>query len=468
MGISFGGDGVSGDSKIILDKLSYNKDDNIIIADASLEVQNSSLHIGKNAKLSNGILTFSVLTGDRQDALSMLQIYNQDGSEAPFYYKLESRRDLEINTVATEILSNPVDFSYTTAGDNLTYSWKIQPVEAGDLVVKFWRDGVETDENLFFEETMTITQEDADSGNPVLFDVGNKFLMPQGTSVLVRFEGIALYGDTNNVPYLVTQIQPYTKIDLVMPFLPTPINQTLDFNTTIVSNAGAIYALGDNANHIVIITGDNVTYSNPVSVVIPANGRQLKIEAPNTEVRLFKNSSGSWNWHCASQNLTGFFDIATDYVHNRGVHNVIQAGQGEAYGTYLRINVGNGKFVEVRHRLVGGSTGLLHMNASFQCRLRYEMTRSTTSLTTSAGGQETYRSSDSNIAHEVWWYRTPSSFSSYFGQGMSHAAERFGTGTISGYGGSDNFFAKFSWAWIPQDSDESDAYLQLDYEKRQS
>jgi len=190
----------------------------------SIQTGPSSLLLGPNFRLSNGVYAVAFKLGDGSDAIGVNSPYDVNGSTDPFYYKFEARQDLTINALSNLTINaaaTPYTIQYQTFGDNLTYDFMFIPASAGEMRVRYWL-GASDSGDLIFDEIRDVTQAEVDAGLPVAFNVGNKYILPQSTNLFAKFEGVNLKGgvvsggpfDGQTLPYFVSQVHGYTKVSL--------------------------------------------------------------------------------------------------------------------------------------------------------------------------------------------------------------------------------------------------------------
>lgn len=190
----------------------------------SIQTGPSSILLGPNFRLSNGVYAVAFKLGDGSDAIGVNSPYDELGSKDPFYYKFEERADLDVNTGSTltiDAATTPYTLQYQTFGDNLTYDFKFIPKSAGDFHVRYWL-GASSNGDLIFDEIREVTQAEVDAGLPIAFGVGNKYILPQSTNIFVEFDGVDLAGSVvvggpfngQTLPYFVSQVHAYTKVSL--------------------------------------------------------------------------------------------------------------------------------------------------------------------------------------------------------------------------------------------------------------
>ena len=190
----------------------------------SIQTGPSSILLGPNFRLSNGVYAVAFKLGDGSDAIGVNSPYDELGSKDPFYYKFDERVDLNVNTGSTLTINaatTPYTLQYQTFGDNLTYDFKFIPKSAGDFHVRYWL-GASSSGDLIFDEIREVTQAEVDAGLPITFGVGNKYILPQSTNIFVEFDGVDLAGSVvaggpfngQTLPYFVSQVHAYNKVSL--------------------------------------------------------------------------------------------------------------------------------------------------------------------------------------------------------------------------------------------------------------
>lgn len=190
----------------------------------SIQTGPSSILLGPNFRLSNGVYAVAFKLGDGSDAIGVNSPYDATGSKDPFYYKFGARESLEVNIgngITINSATIPYTLQYQTFGDNLTYDFKFIPKSAGELHVRYWL-GASSSGDLIFDEIREVTQAEVDAGLPIDFGVGNKYILPQSTSLFVEFSGVDLDGssvvggpfDGQLLPFFISSVHPYEKVSL--------------------------------------------------------------------------------------------------------------------------------------------------------------------------------------------------------------------------------------------------------------
>lgn len=190
----------------------------------SIQTGPSSILLGPNFRLSNGVYAVAFKLGDGSDAIGVNSPYDATGSKDPFYYKFGARQSLEVNAgnnLTIPASTTPYTLQYQTFGDNITYDFSFIPKSVGEMHVRYWL-GASASGDLIFDEVRNVTQAEVDAGIPVDFGVGNKYILPQSTNLFVEFSGVDLAGSSviggpfngQTLPYFVSQIHPYEKVSL--------------------------------------------------------------------------------------------------------------------------------------------------------------------------------------------------------------------------------------------------------------
>lgn len=199
-----------------LDLLYYDKGQNRLYSDAGIEIDPGELFLGNNFKMTNGVSAVTFRLGTGVDAIGIVNRYGLDGALSnPKFYHLRASQDLVVNTIMDTTLPDPLDVQYVTAGDNLTYDFKIVPATSGYLRFQIWA-GTNDMGNKVFDQTRVVTQAEVDAGVPINFGVLSPYILPQGTSIFVRFSGIQLKGSAT-LPYFISTIFPYIEVHLINP-----------------------------------------------------------------------------------------------------------------------------------------------------------------------------------------------------------------------------------------------------------
>ncbi|EMW3082550.1 hypothetical protein AAEX90_001798 [Vibrio cholerae] len=207
----FGGAGISGNDAKVLDKLSYDEQTDTIIADSSLQVKPSTVYLGSAFGMSNAVQAVGFRLADGTDALCLVNRFDKDGGSYsnPKFFALQPAETLNVNLGITTTLTSPIEVSYTTAGDNLTYSFEIRPASSGRLRVQYWL-GEDTAGAPIVDFHKDITQEDVDSNQPIEV-TPNFYVLTKGSPLKVLFTGIDLYGIVG-LPWFRSKILPYKEV----------------------------------------------------------------------------------------------------------------------------------------------------------------------------------------------------------------------------------------------------------------
>lgn len=184
-----------------------------------VSVGTDGLTIGSSFNITNGVSALSYKLPDGSDAFGLSSVYDENGTDEPFYHKFLPREDFPINTATGTTITTPFSTSYNIQGNNLVYDLKFIPKSSGDFRVRYYLSTFADQEKLIFDSTRFVTQDEVDAGVPVSFGEGNKFLVPAGETIFVLLEGIELNGGTVSggpldgqvLPYLVTVVQEYEK-----------------------------------------------------------------------------------------------------------------------------------------------------------------------------------------------------------------------------------------------------------------
>lgn len=214
MPVTFGSGGISGSTSSFLKLWEYDNKTRRAAFNGSIEVLPSSFYMGENFRLSNGITAVAFKLADGNDGLGLVNRYTPDeGSRSnPVFYALGAQETVDINLISTNTLANPIEVAYTTVGDNLTYDFDIIPASTGTLHVEYWL-GTDATGSKVFDEVREITQAEVDANVPISFGVGNAYIIPAGTDVFVRLQGVDLKGSAT-LPYFVSKVLPYTEVTL--------------------------------------------------------------------------------------------------------------------------------------------------------------------------------------------------------------------------------------------------------------
>ncbi|EGR4299492.1 hypothetical protein DDN90_17470, partial [Vibrio cholerae] len=205
--------GISGNDAKVLDKLSYDEKTDTIIADSSLQVKPSTVYLGSAFGMSNAVQAVGFRLADGTDALCLVNRFDKDGGSYsnPRFFALGSSSTLNVNLVDNVVMQSPIPVSYTTAGDNLTYSFEIKPAGAGRLRAQYWL-GEDDSGAPVVDFHRDITQAEVDSNQPVLVEP-NFYVLARNSKLFVRFTGVPLKGNGTQ-PWFRSKVLPYKEITL--------------------------------------------------------------------------------------------------------------------------------------------------------------------------------------------------------------------------------------------------------------
>ena len=243
------------------------------LADSGLEVSDgvvstsdiirsspTGAQLGPSFQLGNGMQSLQLTYGDGTKALAIAREYDDNGSANLFSYNLQLAQNFPINSANTQALTDPQEFSYTTTADTLIINFTFIPNETGTLRLQVW-SGTDDTGGVLFDQTREVTA--GEVGNQTLFDDGNDYISPAGSTVFVRLSGIALRGGTgvsgdamegSISPFLVGRVQPYT-LDAVDPQLLSGTGIRINSNPdgtqlTVTNTAEEIVPIGAGARDI--------------------------------------------------------------------------------------------------------------------------------------------------------------------------------------------------------------------------
>ncbi len=214
-GSSVGGSGEDiGDEQIAaLSKISYDEATDKLTIDASAQVKPSTMYLGSAFSMSNAVQAVGFRLADGTDALSIVNRFDPDGGSYsnPRFFALGPAEYLTVSESLTHVMPSPVEVKYTTAGNNLTYSFQILPASAGKLRVQYWLGENDTGSPVV-DFNHTVTQAQVDSGQPVSVEP-NFYVLAKNSKLFVRFSGINLRGG-NIVPWFKSKVLPYKEVTL--------------------------------------------------------------------------------------------------------------------------------------------------------------------------------------------------------------------------------------------------------------
>lgn len=212
---SVGGVGSGGGGKAatdVLNRITYSEEKDRLIASVSMEFPPSTVYLGEDFSMSNAVTGIGFKLADGTDAIGVVNRFGENGSISnPKFFAIGARVPLNVNTISADTMTDPLEVSYTTSGDNLTYDFDIIPRAAGKLRAQYFIGNDDTGRQVFDYE-VTVTEAMIDN---VLRFGGNFYLLPGSTGLFVRFSGVAMAGDAvSGLPYFVSYIQPYREITL--------------------------------------------------------------------------------------------------------------------------------------------------------------------------------------------------------------------------------------------------------------
>ncbi|HDI3147808.1 TPA: hypothetical protein PMB01_001630 [Vibrio cholerae] len=207
----FGGAGISGNDAKVLDKLSYDEPTDTIIADSSLQVKPSTVYLGSAFGMSNAVQAVGFRLADGTDALCLVNRFDKDGGSYsnPKFFALGASSVLNVNLTDNVIMPSPVEVSYTTAGDNLTYSFEIKPAGEGRLRAQYWL-GEDDSGAPVVDFYRDITQAEVDTNQPVLVEP-NFYVLAKSSKLFVRFTGVPLKGNGTQ-PWFRSKVLPFKEV----------------------------------------------------------------------------------------------------------------------------------------------------------------------------------------------------------------------------------------------------------------
>lgn len=189
---------------------------------APFQVSNGTLLVGPGLRMSNAVGSIGLEMPGNQNALSLQVLYDQNGNTKPFYPSLAAEQTLDVNLLFDAQMPDPYELQYTTFGNNLTNDFIFRAATAGTVRVRYWL-GTDDTGTLIFDERRVINANELN--DDITFGIGNEYLLPQGTQLFVRSEGVTLLGtvvddpgspfDGENLLYFRSLIQPYTEIDFM-------------------------------------------------------------------------------------------------------------------------------------------------------------------------------------------------------------------------------------------------------------
>ncbi|EJL6357304.1 hypothetical protein NMR53_003254 [Vibrio cholerae] len=230
----------------LLKKLNYDKEKDTIVADASLQVKPSTVYLGSAFGMSNAVQAVGFRLADGTDALCLVNRFDKDGGSYsnPRFFALGQSSTLNVNLVDNVIMSEPIEVSYTTAGDNLTYSFEIKPASVGRLRAQYWLG--EDDEGApVVDFHRDITQAEVDGGQPVMVEP-NFYVLKGGSKLFVRFTGVDLKGNGTQ-PWFRSKILPFKEAQF------SGHCDYMDINTNVRPYIGGTYFARTNLGNINVV-----------------------------------------------------------------------------------------------------------------------------------------------------------------------------------------------------------------------
>ncbi|HGE6094677.1 TPA: hypothetical protein ACGG75_001004 [Vibrio cholerae] len=207
----FGGAGISGNDAKVLDKLSYDEPRDIIVVDASVQSKPSTFLLGPQFSMSNAVQAVGFRLADGTDALCMVNRFDQDGGSYsnPRFFALGESRILNVNLDSSVVMQSPIPVGYTTAADNLTYSFEVMPASSGRMICEYWL-GDDDSGAPIVDFHRDITQSEVDSNKPILVEP-NFYLLAGSSQLFVRFTGVDLKGNGTQ-PWFRSKVLPYKEV----------------------------------------------------------------------------------------------------------------------------------------------------------------------------------------------------------------------------------------------------------------
>ncbi|GHY45362.1 hypothetical protein VCSRO70_1494 [Vibrio cholerae] len=205
--------GLSPSESEVIKKLRYDKQRDIVVVDASVQSKPSTFLLGPQFSMSNAVQAVGFRLADGTDALCMVNRFDQDGGSYsnPKFFALGESRILNVNLDSSVVMQSPIPVGYTTAADNLTYSFEVMPATSGRMICEYWLGGDDSGAPIV-DFHRDITQEEVDSNQPILVEP-NFYLLAGGSQLFVRFTGVSLKGDGVR-PWFRSKVLPYKEITL--------------------------------------------------------------------------------------------------------------------------------------------------------------------------------------------------------------------------------------------------------------
>ncbi|HFG2023323.1 TPA: hypothetical protein ACGF6J_000731 [Vibrio cholerae] len=203
--------GISGNDAKVLGKLSYDEPRDIIVVDASVQSKPSTFLLGPQFSMSNAVQAVGFRLADGTDALCMVNRFDQDGGSYsnPRFFALGESRTLNVNLDSSVVMQSPIPVGYTTAADNLTYSFEVMPASSGRMICEYWL-GDDDSGAPIVDFHRDITQSEVDSNKPILVEP-NFYLLAGSSQLFVRFTGVDLKGNGTQ-PWFRSKVLPYKEV----------------------------------------------------------------------------------------------------------------------------------------------------------------------------------------------------------------------------------------------------------------
>ncbi|XNL62398.1 hypothetical protein RAR94_15275 [Vibrio vulnificus] len=287
----------------ILRRIKYSQPQRRFLFEGSLQAYPSTFLLGSDFSMSNAVQAIGFRLADGTDAVGIVNRFDKTlGSLSnPKFFALAPSQQLDVNLDDSVTLSSPLEVAYTTAGDNLTYSFYIKPATAGLLRVQYWLGDSSLGAPIVDFE-VPITQEQVDLDQPVLVEP-NFYVLSGNSDLFVRFSGVNLKGSAT-LPYFSSAILPYKEVQInghveyiTANLSPLFIGCSYAVNTS-QSASGVTLTVGDRFRDSfeVFDAGGTFSVGKPCYVDFTAFGQGIKALSTSKDYYKFYYDGAQWRF----------------------------------------------------------------------------------------------------------------------------------------------------------------------------
>ncbi len=165
----------------------------------------TAMEIG-GSSISSGIEVLNFNTADDHTTYLLGVIYDDTGSEEPFFWNLPSIVQYPLGDVFTDTLTDPQAFASTNPIDAYVQTYTLIPASSGTLRVQSWIGSDETGRKII-DKHLTVLP--GDVGELTVFTVPNPTLLEVGIITYTKFSGVTLKGGLQTIGPFTGQTVPY-------------------------------------------------------------------------------------------------------------------------------------------------------------------------------------------------------------------------------------------------------------------